>query len=238
MRAPIEDTIETLQQPEAQRTAEAPPKPFGGKALMRMISALDRRGFHELADSIVAEIVPGEAHEAVETARVQFSAAPPKSNGAPDSRNTRTTAEGTRARASPRGRHREGARRFVHDRSCDRRDISADRRETEGDYEGIGGPVAMPMAAEASGQPTGVPTPTGPQWRSLGPWTIPNGQTYGSSRVNVSGRVAAIAIHPTNPARVLCGSANGGVWESFDRGGELGATHRLCRDTNSRRARL
>src|SRR5206468_171630 len=53
---------------------------------------------------------------------------------------------------------------------------------------------------------------------SLGPWTIPNGQTYGASRVNVSGRVAAIAVHPTSPARVLCGAANGGVWESFDRG--------------------
>jgi hypothetical protein len=64
----------------------------------------------------------------------------------------------------------------------------------------------------------GPPTPTGPQWRSLGPWTIPNGQTYGASRVNVSGRVSAIAVHPTTPARVLCGAANGGVWESFDRG--------------------
>src|SRR5215204_4614961 len=43
---------------------------------------------------------------------------------------------------------------------------------------------------------TGPPQPTGPQWRSLGPWTIPNGQTYGSSRVNVSGRIAAIAVDP------------------------------------------
>jgi len=37
--------------------------------------------------------------------------------------------------------------------------------------------------------------------------------------VNVSGRVAAIAVDPSNPAHVLCGAANGGVWESFDRGG-------------------
>jgi hypothetical protein len=64
----------------------------------------------------------------------------------------------------------------------------------------------------------GPPTPTGPQWRSLGPWTIPNGQTYGASRVNVSGRVAAIAVDPSNAAHVLTGAANGGVWESFDRG--------------------
>src|SRR5215211_600082 len=54
---------------------------------------------------------------------------------------------------------------------------------------------------------TGPPQPTGPQWRSLGPWTIPNGQTYGSSRVNVSGRIAAIAVDPSNPAHVLAGAA-------------------------------
>ena len=73
-------------------------------------------------------------------------------------------------------------------------------------------------AAGMSGPPTGPPTGSGPQWRSLGPYTIPNGQTYGSLRVNVSGRVAAIAVDPSRPAHVLCGAANGGVWESFDRG--------------------
>lgn len=67
--------------------------------------------------------------------------------------------------------------------------------------------------------PAGPPTGSGPQWRSLGPYTIPNGQTYSGARVNVSGRVAAIAVDPHNPAHVLCGAANGGVWESFDRGG-------------------
>lgn len=77
---------------------------------------------------------------------------------------------------------------------------------------------AQVALAPSTGIPTSPPTPTGPQWRSLGPWTVPNGQTYGASRVNVSGRVSSIAIHPTNPARVLCGAANGGVWESFDRG--------------------
>jgi len=72
----------------------------------------------------------------------------------------------------------------------------------------------------AAAQQTGPATGSGPQWRSLGPATIPNGQTYNSAvRVNVSGRVAAIAVDPRNPAHVLCGAANGGVWESFDRGG-------------------
>jgi hypothetical protein len=51
------------------------------------------------------------------------------------------------------------------------------------------------------------------------PWTIPNGQTYGASRVNVSGRVSCIAVDPSRPAHLLVGSAGGGVWESVDRGG-------------------
>src|ERR1700694_1517826 len=38
----------------------------------------------------------------------------------------------------------------------------------------------------------------GPTWTALGPFPIPNGQTQ--NRVDpVSGRVSAIAIHPTNP---------------------------------------
>jgi hypothetical protein len=86
-------------------------------------------------------------------------------------------------------------------------------------------PAAETVAAEdvaqeflAAVDSLGPPTPTGPQWRPLGPWTIPNGQTYGASRVNVSGRIAAIAVDPSNPAHVLAGAANGGVWESANRG--------------------
>jgi hypothetical protein len=72
---------------------------------------------------------------------------------------------------------------------------------------------------EVAAPPTGPPSGSGPYWESIGPWTTPNGQTYGASRVNVSGRIAAIAVDPSNPAHVLVGAANGGVWESFDRGG-------------------
>jgi hypothetical protein len=81
-----------------------------------------------------------------------------------------------------------------------------------------GASSAEETPAAVAGPPTGAPTGTGPQWTSLGPTTIPNGQTYGASRVNVSGRVAAIAIDPSRPAHVLCGAAGGGVWESTDRG--------------------
>src|SRR5207342_2653632 len=77
---------------------------------------------------------------------------------------------------------------------------------------GVG--TAFLDAVEQLGPPTGV----GPQWESLGPWTVPNGQTYGASRINVSGRVSSIAVDPSDGAHVLVGAANGGVWESRDRG--------------------
>ena len=64
----------------------------------------------------------------------------------------------------------------------------------------------------------GPPTGSGPRWQSIGPHTITNGQTYGSSRISVSGRVSAVAVDPGQPAHVLAGSANGGVWESRDAG--------------------
>ena len=66
--------------------------------------------------------------------------------------------------------------------------------------------------------PTSPPTGIGPQWRYIGPNGMPNGQTYGDKRVMVSGRVAALAIDPSNSNHMLCGSAGGGVWESFNRG--------------------
>lgn len=57
-----------------------------------------------------------------------------------------------------------------------------------------------------------------PSWRPLGPSEIPNGQTYGASRVTVAGRVAAVAIDPSNRNHILVGAAAGGIWESFDSG--------------------
>ncbi|HXB54621.1 MAG TPA: hypothetical protein VN461_07555 [Vicinamibacteria bacterium] len=53
-------------------------------------------------------------------------------------------------------------------------------------------------------------------WRALGPSTIPKGQTDGSlgAQSPVSGRVSAIAAHPTNPDIVYVGGAQGGVWKT------------------------
>ena len=84
--------------------------------------------------------------------------------------------------------------------------------------DGLGVAEEIAEAYLAAAEVMGPPTPFGPQWRSCGPWTIVNGQTYGATRTNVSGRVSALAVDPANPAHVLAGAANGGVWESFNRG--------------------
>jgi photosystem II stability/assembly factor-like uncharacterized protein len=58
-----------------------------------------------------------------------------------------------------------------------------------------------------------------PTWFPLGPFSIPHGQTYGTARPSVSGRISCIAIDPKNPAHLLLGSAAGGLWQSKDDGG-------------------
>ena len=55
-------------------------------------------------------------------------------------------------------------------------------------------------------------------WLPLGPLAIPNGQTYGGSRVLVSGRVTAIANHPTNSNTLYLGTSRGGIWKTTDGG--------------------
>lgn len=64
--------------------------------------------------------------------------------------------------------------------------------------------------------PDGGP-PSISNWTPLGPAPIPNGQT--TTRVDpVSGRVSAIAVHPTNPNIVYVGAAQGGVYRTLDGG--------------------
>ena len=62
-----------------------------------------------------------------------------------------------------------------------------------------------------------IPTPIS-AWTFIGPVNVPNGQTYGTNRVSVVGRVACVAIDPSNHWHVLCGAADGGIWESTDEG--------------------
>lgn len=54
-------------------------------------------------------------------------------------------------------------------------------------------------------------------WQSVGPNPIPNGQT--TTRTDpVTGRIAAIAVHPTNPDIVYAGAAQGGLYRSSNGG--------------------
>jgi photosystem II stability/assembly factor-like uncharacterized protein len=55
-------------------------------------------------------------------------------------------------------------------------------------------------------------------WVQLGPVAIPNGQTYGTARVFVTGRITAIAIDPTQPQVISVGTARGGIWKTTDGG--------------------
>ncbi|MEY2561282.1 MAG: hypothetical protein QOG51_1697 [Verrucomicrobiota bacterium] len=58
---------------------------------------------------------------------------------------------------------------------------------------------------------------TAPSWLALGPFPIPNGQT--ENRVDpVSGRVTAIAVHPSNPLIAYVGTAQGGLYRTLDGG--------------------
>src|SRR5262249_42116587 len=64
-----------------------------------------------------------------------------------------------------------------------------------------------------------VPPAPGPStWQSIGPSLVPKGQTYGSNRIDVIGRVSSIAVDPQNPKHLLVGGAGGGIWESSDTG--------------------
>lgn len=57
---------------------------------------------------------------------------------------------------------------------------------------------------------------TGSVWQSLGPKPITGGQTDPPSPV--SGRVADVAVDPTNANHWLIGAAQGGIWQTFDGG--------------------
>lgn len=56
----------------------------------------------------------------------------------------------------------------------------------------------------------------GDQWNSIGPTPILGGQTFPPSPV--TGRVADVAVDPSNPDHWLIGAAQGGVWETSEAG--------------------
>jgi photosystem II stability/assembly factor-like uncharacterized protein len=72
-------------------------------------------------------------------------------------------------------------------------------------------------AAEPGAQPV-APTPGASNWVQMGPAAIPNGQTYTTARVLVTGRVTAIVVDPTDSNVIYAGTAQGGVWKTSDGG--------------------
>lgn len=78
--------------------------------------------------------------------------------------------------------------------------------------------VAMPQGVATA---TGVPiTSITAPWTAIGPAPIPDGQTnlIDATRNPVSGRVLAIAVHPTNPEIVYAGTAQGGLYRTLNGG--------------------
>ena|GEM_PF-2272584 len=62
--------------------------------------------------------------------------------------------------------------------------------------------------------------PASPAWTPIGPAPIPDGQTnlIDSTRNPVSGRVLAIAVHPSDANKVYVGTAQGGLYRTLDGG--------------------
>ncbi len=80
---------------------------------------------------------------------------------------------------------------------------------------------AQEMKARSGARDTGPP-PSGTTWTEIGPSPIPNGQTSPifdpAGEFPVSGRVTAIAVHPSNSNILYVGAAQGGVYRSLDGG--------------------
>jgi len=56
-----------------------------------------------------------------------------------------------------------------------------------------------------------------PQWQNIGPAPMIQSK-IGQQKIDVSGRVRALAIHPTDPNIVYLGAAQGGVWKTTNGG--------------------
>jgi hypothetical protein len=75
----------------------------------------------------------------------------------------------------------------------------------------------------AEGMSAGVQTvesmsSSNPIWKAIGPAPLPNGQTFQTNNVSVSGRTVTIALHPTDPNIAYVGAAQGGVYRTTDGG--------------------
>jgi hypothetical protein len=202
MRGPADDhavtVADTPEGAEASADEERPRPSPGGKPLLRLLQLLQSEGLTEIAGEVATAAVGPEEIGRLDAAMEAFGLAPLQVPAAPGADG------GEGADSAESAGEQTGTAEVAAARRSPGATAAADLAET---------------SAAVASHVTGPPTASGPQWRSLGPWTVTNGQTYGNSRVNVSGRISALATDPSDPAHVLAGAANGGVWESRDRGG-------------------
>jgi hypothetical protein len=177
---------------ESKGKAKKKPKPVpGGKALQRLFQFLGQRD-PKLNDDVVSSLtVPKPARPKVGLTRKAMGAK--LGTGAKRARTAVRRARGS----SPEAKKYATA-------VC--KAANAISQNT---------PRALKAARAAS---VGAPSVATSTWQFLGPTNIPNGQTYGSNRVAVIGRVACIAVDPGNAAHLLLGAAGGGIWESTTTG--------------------
>jgi hypothetical protein len=177
------------------------PRPPGGDALLRLLQVVDSRGLVQIGDAAVEAAVPQNVTVSAKSSRAIVRAAPPE-----------LLAEMRPSKPPTRSRRRK---------TTDPNDDDAAPNASDGAAEAAREASAVAQLYADAAADLGPPVAGRPAWRSVGPGTITNGQTYGTggnNRVNVSGRVSALAVDPSDANHVLAGAANGGVWESRNRG--------------------
>jgi photosystem II stability/assembly factor-like uncharacterized protein len=163
--------------------------PPGGKALQRLFAYLGERD-PDLNNEVVAMVaVPTAARPQFGLTREAFRAKP-----------------AVRAQARRPPRAQAAARSFASAITAATARLSKQRPPKRRK-------VPKKRAASAA-----LPASTPPIWKSIGPSLIPQGQTYGTNRIDVIGRVSSIAVDPANPRHLLLGAAGGGIWESKNTG--------------------
>ena len=178
------------------RAKAKPKRPKGGKALQRLLAYLTERD-----PSLVREVVPIDLP----------AAALPKVGPRQALRARRTGAlRPSRAARSARAGAPAASKAFARSLATAATKVAASGRRKRGS-------ARMTRARTRKAGIAALP-PTTAGWTSAGPDHIPDGQTYGSARVDVIGRVSSFAIDPGDVKHLLCGSANGGLWESRDSG--------------------
>ena len=168
------------------------PKPKGGKALQRLLTFLAQRDPELIAEAPPTDIPPASRPKVGPARQVLRSKRASTARSAPSRRKnsaSKSLAQALTKAAGKFGKAKRPAARATRVRRQGR---------------------ARTMGPQPQVNATG--------WTDIGPMLIPNGQTYGTGRVDVIGRVSSFAVDPANPKHLLCGSANGGIWESTDTG--------------------